>query len=606
LQEHFTNVNLALQVKKINYMKGFFKYVFAGMVGTILALIVVIVIGIITIVGIVSSSTENEVKVEKSSILHIKFDDAMSDRGSVKPDFSDFSMKKTIGIIDITQDIYKASKDENIKGIYLELTTLNAGIATVEEIRNALLKFKESKKFIIAHSDYFTHKTFYLASVADKIYLTPEGEVQFVGLSANILMFKTMLEKVGIEPEIIRHGKFKSAVEPFMLTEISDENREQTLKYIGSIWNSMLQGISKQRNISIENLNKYADELSVNSAQKALELKLVDGLKYKDEVYSELRQLTNKKEKDKLEFISLSEYNTAPNRPKIEEISVTSKDKIAIIYAIGDIGMGSGDENTIGSDKLSEAIRKARKDSSVKAIVLRINSPGGSALASEVIWRETVLAKKDKPFIVSMGDVAASGGYYIACFADTIVAQPNTITGSIGVFGLLFNAKDLMKNVGISVSVVNTNKYSDMANPSRKMTDYERGVIQISVEEIYATFIKHVAEGRKMSVEKVDEIGQGRVWSGADAKEIGLIDVYGGLGDAIKIAAQMAKLDKYKLVSFPEKDKYQEMFEDLLSETRMSVMEKELGSSYYYFDNFKKLSQIQGIQARIPFFIELN
>lgn len=577
----------------------------AGMLGTIIALIVVLLLSVITIIGVASSSSE-DIETEENSVLLLNFNETVADRTSSKPDFFDLKIKKQLGLRDLTININKAAKDDNIKGIYLELSGIEGGIATIEEVRNALLKFKESKKFIVAHADYYTHKSYYLASVADNIYLTPEGEIQFMGLSASITMYKSLLEKLGVEPEIIRHGKFKSAIEPFILDEISEANREQTQKFMGSIWNTIVKGVSTQRNISVEKLNEYADSLYLRSAKTALEYKFVDGLLYKDQVYDEIRTLLSIEDKGKISFIKISKYSNATNKPKIDELVSTSRNKIAVIYAIGEIGMGEGDDESIGSKNISEAIRKARKDSSIKAIVLRVNSPGGSALASEIIWREAVLAQKEKPFIVSMGNVAASGGYYIACAADTILAQPNTITGSIGVFGVLFNAKELMAKVGVNVSTVNTNAYSDLGMPSRKMTAFERGVIQQGVEDVYTTFITHVAQGRGMTVEEIDNIGQGRVWSGIDALEIGLVDVMGGLGDAIVIAAEKAGVEKYRIKTYPEKDKYQKMVEKLFADAKVSFLEEELGSSYKYLERIKILSKQQGIQARIPYFIDIN
>jgi len=442
-----------------------------------------------------------------------------------------------------------------------------------------------------------------LASVADSLYLTPEGEIQFTGLSAQIMFFKTILEKVGIEPEIIRHGKFKSAIEPFMLDSISPANREQTLTYMGSIWKKILTGIKEERGISIDTLNSLADNLRINSGTAALKNKMIDGLLYNDQVTEVLKRMSGIEKKQKLNLVTVSQYSGSEEEKSEKEFSTN---KIAVIYALGEIGMGKGDDETIGSETLSKAIREAREDSSIKAIVLRINSPGGSALASEVIWRETVLAKKAKPFIVSMGDVAASGGYYIACMADTIVAQPNTITGSIGVFGLLFNAKKLMKEVGVNISVVQTNKYADIGSPMRKRTTYERNVIQKGVEDIYKTFITHVSEGRGMTVAQIDSIGQGRVWSGENAIKIGLVDMFGGLDDAIRIASEKAKILNYRIKTYPEKGKYDEIIEGIMKEAKVSTFESEMGEYYQYYKNIKQVKNMKGIQARLPYFLEIN
>ncbi len=581
-------------------MKDFFKYLFAGLIGTFIALGIIVIIVVIAIAGITSEGDTEELK--DNSILHLTFKDEISDRSSVKPNLSAFSIEKKAGLSETIKAIKNAEKDEHIKGIYLDLGMLSGGMASVEEIRTTLLDFKKSGKFIISSADYYTHKSYYLASVADSVFMTPQGEIQFTGLSAQIIMYKNLLEKIGIEPEIIRHGKFKSAVEPFMLEQISDANREQTSVFMNSLWNKILLGISLERNISVDSLKMYADNLIIRSDKAALSHKFIDGLIYKDEILDKLKTLSGIKKKDKLNLISLSDYSKIP-QTKDKEFS---KDKIAVIYAIGEIQSGKSKDETIGSETLSEALRKVREDSTIKAIVLRINSPGGSALASEIIWRETLLMKNKKPFIVSMGDVAASGGYYIAVNADTIVAEPNTITGSIGVFGLLFNAEGLMKTVGVNVSTVNTNSHSDIGSPLRKMDTFERSIIQKGVEDIYQTFINHVAEGRKMTVAQVDSIGQGRVWSGENAKSIGLIDVFGGLDDAILIAAGKAKLTNYRIVKYPEKDKYTEMFEKLMDDSEETAIQEKLGSAYIYYKNLESVKNINGVQARLPFFIDIK
>ena len=585
-------------------MKGFFNHVLASMLGTFLVIVFIVIVNLIIIVGLISSVgslSGDEMTIEDNSILQLDFKNAVADRSLAKPNLATFELEKTLSLRSVTQSIQNAKEDDRIKGIYLDLSVLQIGMASLEEIREALKDFKTSDKFIISHAEYYTHKSYYLASVADKVYLTPEGMVQFTGLSAQIMMFKSLLEKIGVEPEIIRHGKFKSAVEPFMLNEISEANREQTLKYVGSIWNTLLEGISEERSITVNRLNEYADSILIRNDKSSKKLNFVDALKYKDEVLDELKQLSGS---DELEFVSLVNYLSTEK--DIHQILKPADENIAIIYAQGSIISGSGSENEIGSETLSEAIREARQDSSVKAIVLRVNSPGGGSLASEVIWRETVLAKQDKPFFVSMGDVAASGGYYIACMADTIVAQPNTVTGSIGVFGLLFNTKELMSNIGVNINAVNTNKYSDLGSPARKMSTFERGVIQSTVEGVYSTFITHVAEGRGMTVEQVDKIGQGRVWSGADALEIGLIDVIGGLQTTIDFAAKKAGITDYGIKTFPEKDKMTMIIEGMLTDAKTSFVEEELGSSYIYYKRIKDITKIKGVQARMPYYVDFE
>jgi protease-4 len=587
-------------------MKSFFKYLLATMLGIILSSILILFI-IIGGIGAMMSSQNQVVDVKPHTVLHIQLSQPIMDRSNNNPmenfDFSTFKPIIQLGLNDILKNIEKAKNDSDIDGIYLDLTVIPSGIATIEEIRNALINFKESGKFILAYADMYTQPTYYLASVADKIYLNPEGLLTFVGLRAEMMFFKEAMEKLGVEPQIIRHGKFKSAVEPFMYNKMSDENREQVMTYMGSIWNQILEGISKERQISIKTLNDLADNLTLNNAQAAVDNGLIDGLKYKDEIIDELAELTGTiKDKD-IEAVSLSKY-TSVSEKKRKSIE---KNKIAVIYASGNVIMGEGAEGTIGSDRISKAIRKARKDSSIKAIVFRVNSGGGSALASEVIWREVKLAQEVKPVIASLGDVAASGGYYIVAPAQKIIASPNTITGSIGVFGLLFNGKELLNNkLGIHVDVAKTNKFSDMGTFSRKLTAQEREVIQASVEDIYKTFTKHVAEGRNMTVEEVDEIGQGRVWSGANAIDIGLIDGFGGLEDAIKLAAEAANLESYKTVNLPIlKEPFEQLLEDLQGNVKVSILKQELGTEYKYYKTLKDITSQEGIQARIPYQVEI-
>jgi protease-4 len=586
-------------------MKGFFNYVLASMLGTFLVIIILFLINLIIIIGLVSSFgslSGKEIEIEKNSILHLDFKNVVADRSSAKPNFASFEIEKTLSLKSVTESIIKAKNDTRIKGIFLDLSVLQIGTASVEEIRNALKDFKSSNKFIIAHADFYTHKSYYLASVADKVYLTPEGVLQFTGLSAQIIFFKSLLEKIGVEPVIIRHGKFKSAVEPFMYDDISDANREQTARYVNSIWSTILQEIELARSIPTTILNNYADSLLIRNDKAALKYKLVDKLLYKDEVFDELTGLSGA---ETLNLVSLIDYFSSAN--DINDLIKSFETNIAVIYAEGSINSGKGSENEIGSETLSESIRQARQDSTVKAIVLRVNSPGGSSLASEVIWRECVLAKKEKPFFVSMGDVAASGGYYISCMADTIVAQQNTLTGSIGVFGLLFNTKKLMTDVGINVRAINSNTYSDIGNPAREMTAFEKNMIQLTVEDVYDTFITHVSEGRNLSKEKIDSIGQGRIWTGADAKKIGLVDVIGGLQTTIDLAAKKAKLTEYGIKTYPEKDKLTMIIEGLFSNTKSYIVKEALGeTAYSYFLKIKELRKVNGIQARIPFYIDIE
>ncbi|MCF8372177.1 MAG: signal peptide peptidase SppA [Bacteroidales bacterium] len=585
-------------------MKEFFKFLFSSFIGTFLALIFIFFILIGMVVAVIPK--EEVVKAKPNTVLKITLDQAIADRTPSNPlenfNFQDFDMVLPLGLNDILKNLDKAKTDDNIKGIYLELDMLQCGFATLEEIRDALLDFKESGKFIVAYGDFYSQGAYYLATVADKIYMNPEGNIDYRGLRAELMFFKGTLDKFGIEPEIIRGtgNQFKSAVEPFMYDKMSEANRLQTQTFLNSLWNQVLKGISEQRNISIAELNKLSNEMTIDNATAALDNKMIDGIKYYDEVQAELKELCSLEPKKDLTFLTMDKYKKAPKTS--HEFKGLAKDKLAVIYASGEIGMGKGDEKTIGSETLSKAIRDARLDTAIKAIVLRINSPGGSALASEIILREVMLAREAKPVVVSMGDLAASGGYYIACLADTIVASENTLTGSIGVFGLLFNMENFLDDkLGITVDRVTTNDHSDLGSVTRKMTPDEKLVIQKRIDEIYHTFISHVAEGRHLSTEKVDEIGQGRVWSGSNAMEIGLIDVYGGLSKSIEIAKEMAGLDHFRIVEYPKQKDLEQIISDLTGSVKANVLEDELGENLRYYENMKKVLKQQGILARMPF-----
>jgi len=503
------------------------------------------------------------------------------------------------------KNIQKAKADERIKGILLDISQIQTNIANIEEIRNALIDFKESEKFIYAYADYYSQSSYYLASVSDKIYMNPQGIIEYKGIGSEQLFFKGALEKLGLEPQIIRHGKFKAAVEPFMLDKMSNENRLQTEKIINSIWDDIVEGISSERQISIEDLNSYANNLTIRNGETAEENKIIDGMKYRDELSEELKKLADIGAKKSIRLIGLNKYSKTPAK---REYKGFAKEKLAIIYASGEIVMGSGGDDQIGSAGLSETIRKARKDSSIKAIVLRINSPGGSALASEIIWREVSLAKQAKPVIVSMGGVAASGGYYIACPADKIIADPNTITGSIGVFGLLLNSEKFLNDkLGITVDRVTTNEYSDIGSFTRKLKDKERAVIQESIEEIYDVFVNHVSDGRNMTWEEVDNIGQGRVWSGINAKEIGLIDEFGGLQDAVEIAKNAANLEKFRIVELPEQqDPFDQLLKEITGQTANMFLKNKFGKSYEYYHQIESILNMEGVQARLPYHLEIK
>jgi protease-4 len=580
-------------------MKSFLKYLLATIVGVILASLVMFFI-FLGVISALISIQEKPVEIKDNSILMLKLDEPITDRKPAIPFFS----AKALGLNQILENIQKAKEDEKIKGIYLEPSVIPVGFATIEEIRNAILDFKESGKFVICHSDFYTQSSYYLATSADKIYMNPEGYFPLIGLRAQLMFFKGSLDKLGIKAEIIRHGKFKSAVEPLMYDKMSNENREQLKTIIGSIWNYTVSEISVQRGITKDKINSLADNLKVWDAESTVKHGLVDSLLYKDHVLDKLKELTGIKESKKLNFVSLAKYSKVPETKKHKGLA---KNKVAVIYASGIVQLGDEGEGTISSERISNAIREARLDSTIKAIVFRVNSGGGDAIASEVIWRELSLAKEAKPVIASFGDIAASGGYYIAVSADTIVAGQATITGSIGVFGVIFNMKDFLDNkLGITMDVEKTNKYSDLMSGYRALTSREKEVFQKFVDEFYSTFVTHVSEGRNMTYDEVDKIGEGRVWSGINAKEIGLVDVYGGLSTAVDIAVEKAKLEKYRIVELPKlEDPVEQLIKELMGEVRISQIKKELGNSYKYYRFLQEALSLDGIQARIPYEIEI-
>ncbi len=592
-------------------MKEFFKYVLATIVG----IFAVSIIGgflFFMVIGALIASTEKQITVDSNSLLVIDLNRQIVDRATLDP-FEDlelpgmFSSVKTIGLDQITESLKKAVDDDRIKGVYLDLSVTNGGMAMMEEIRNALIAFKDScDKPVYACSDrnLLDQKSYYLASVADKIVIHPEVAVDFRGLGGEIMFYKNALKKIGVEVEIVRHGKFKAAVEPYLLDKMSEENRLQTLNYMNSLWNHMLNGISKERGIAVEKLNQLADDVQTfRKGNDAVENGLVDAARYKDEVLADLREIAGIDGTEGVPVIGVKDYVNAPVKGKA---STYSRNKIAVIYASGEIGMSMSGGGIIEGDKLGKEIRKVRQDSTYKAIVLRVDSPGGSVFDSETIWREVKLAADEKTLVVSFGDVAASGGYYISCPADKIICNPNTITGSIGIFGMIPNVGELLHDkLDISTDVVKTNKNSDLLTLTRSMTDYEKQLMQQSIEQGYDAFITHVAEGRSMTKEAVDEIGQGRVWTGEMAKEIGLIDEFGGLEDAIKMAAEMEGLDNYRTVSLPTlAGPWEEIFKITGNNVRARILKAELGDKYRYYEYFKKATNMNGIYARIPY--EIN
>jgi protease-4 len=584
-------------------MKKFIKNIFSTLIGILLSFFVIVLlfIGIISLVSNLDNKTQ---KVKENTILKIDLSNEVVERSSSNP-FDGVNLmnpepKKQIGLNTILDNIEKAKNDDNIIAIYLYSPIVNAGLSKTEEIRNKLLEFKETGKPIISYNEVYSPKSYYLSSVANKLFLNPQGGIDHRGLSATLMFFKGMLEKLNIDLQIFKVGKFKSAVEPFILEKMSSANRVQLEKLLNSFSENMYDSIANQRNLSLEQVQSDADLLKLTSAKICQELGYVDGLIYEDQIEDTLKLLSSDK---KLNIISLNKYKSVKGEKKD-----ISRNKIAVIYANGEINSGKGDISSIGSKTTSAAIKKAREDKNVKAIVLRVNSPGGSALASDVIWRETILAKEAKPLVVSMGDYAASGGYYIACAADKIVANPTTLTGSIGVFGMVPNMKEFYKtNFGITFDTVNTNKYSDMGM-NRKLSIFEKNKIQLGVEDIYEVFISKVGSGRNMNTDAVDDIGQGRVWSGYDAKKIGLVDIYGGLEKAISTAASLAELDDFRVISLPkQEDPVTQIINDLKQTSLSDILINDFDfKSLKNIKTIKKLTKSDKIQARIPFILNLE
>lgn len=588
-------------------MKEFFRAFLGSCLGVLISFLLLILLGF-SLIGIIASSSEEKVEIAPKTILKIELDQPIFERTPTNPfdnfDFGSMKSNKPLGLNSIVSNLKKAKTDPNIAGVYMDLTTVNApGFATVQEIRNAIVDFKKSGKFVVAFSDTYTQIAYYLASAADKIYMNPEGNLELLGLKAQVMFYKGTLDKLGVQAQIIRHGKFKSAVEPFMLDKMSPANREQMDALLGSIWNEMTAEISKSRNVSAEELNNIANNLSAPDGKSAVNAKLVDELLYKDQVIAKLASFA-KIEKDKdPEAISLAKYDQV-----IPEDQKYSKEKIAVIYANGEVVMGSDSKN-LSEKEISATIREARKDENIKAIVLRVNSPGGSALASEIIWREMELARKAKPVVVSMGDLAASGGYYITAPANVIYAQPTTLTGSIGVFGVLFNAeKGLKDKLGITVDVAKTNSHADMGQPFRMLNNDETAAIQKEIERIYGTFTGHVSAGRRLPVSYIDSIGQGRVWSGVMAQKLKLVDKLGGLTDAIAEAAKLAKLKEYKTVDLPEqKSTFSQIMAEFTGESISTMFARgQFEESIKSYNEIRSFIKNQGVQARLPFWLEMR
>lgn len=586
-------------------MKDFFKFTLATITGIILTSIVMFVISIIVVFSMLSS-TETETVVKKNSIMMLDLNGSLVERTSDNI-FKELFDKEdsTYGLDDILASIKKAKENDDIKGIYIQATSLNANFASLQEIRDALNDFKKNGKFIVAYSDNYTQGMYYLSSVANKVLLNPKGAIEWRGLASQPLFLKGLLEKLGIEMQVFRVGTYKAAVERFSATEMSPANREQVTAYITSIWNEIITDVAASRKVSVDSLNNYANRmLMFYPAEQTVKSGMADTLIYKNDVRDYLKQLVKIDKDDDLAVLGLDEMiNVKKNTPKDKSGNI-----IAVYYAFGEIdgGSSSTDEDGIISNEVIKDLRKLKEDKDVKAVVLRVNSPGGSAFGSEQIWEAVCQLKKEKPVIVSMGDYAASGGYYISCAADTIVAEPTTLTGSIGIFGLIPNAKGLTDKLGLSFDVVKTHKFADFGNIMRGMNTDEQTLLQMYINQGYDLFVSRCAEGRKMSKNEIEKIAEGRVWTGEAAKKIGLVDLLGGIDKALEIAVKKAKVEGYTVVGYPDR---KNVLQELLNskpgnyiESRM--LKSQLGDYYNGFSMLKNLEKADFMQARVPF--ELN
>ena len=590
-------------------MKDFLKYTLASIVGLMACTIIITIISIVSIVGIAASS-DTTTTVSENSLFKLELKGEVTERMIDNPFASLMSEEQTaLGLNDVLSSIQKAAENEYIKGIYLEAGGLMANPASIEEIRNALVRFKQTGKFVVAYGDNYTESDYYICSVADKIILNPQGMVDWHGLASQTIYFKDLLAQLGVDMEVFKVGTYKSAVEPYTSMEMSDENREQITAYITSIWDNMVDGVSLSRGISAKQLNEYADRyIAFEGAEASLTAGLVDTLLYMDGTKSYLKQLMDTEEDDRLAVLTLDEVKNIQKNVPLDK----SGNIIAMYYAEGQIvdapstGMSTAPE--IVGEKVSMDLRKLRNDETVKAVILRVNSPGGSAFASEQIWNEVVKLKEKKPVIVSMGDYAASGGYYISCAADTIIAQPNTITGSIGIFGMFPNPHKLINDkLKLNIETVKTNKLADFGSMSRPFNADERAIMQRYINQGYATFVKRCADGRSMSTSAIEAVAQGRVWTGEMAMELGLVDILGDIETAKEIAAEKAGIESYTLISYP---KEQGAFDMLLNQAKESYIETRIGKVAGQFKDelnlIYNLENMNKLQARLPYTIHLT
>jgi len=586
-------------------MKDFFKFTFASMLGVVLAGFVFTILGIVSMVGMMASS-DTETVVKENSIFVLDLEGTLSERVQENPFQALMGDEyQTYGLDDILTSIQKAKDNENIKGIYLQAGMMEASFASLEEIRHALKDFKESGKFIVAYGDTYTQGMYYLASVADKVIVNPQGSIAWQGLASQTIFFKDLLEKVGVEMEIFKVGTYKSAVEPFIATEMSDANREQITAFLTSIWGRLLEDISESRSIPTDDLNRYAEEFAMLSpAETYIANGLADTLMYKDGVLAYLKEMSGREADESLRTLSVEDMKNVKRNVPLDK----SGNIIAVYYAYGGIDDTSSPEEGIDSEKVIKDLRLLREDETIQAVVFRVNSPGGSAYGSEQIWREVVLLKEKKPVIVSMGDYAASGGYYISCAADCIVADPTTLTGSIGIFGMFPNMEGLLTDkLGLHFNVVKTNKFADMGDMTRPFNNEEKAAMQNFINQGYKLFVQRCADGRGMSVEAIEKIAEGRVWTGATAKELGLVDELGGLDKAIDIAAEKAGVEAYSIINYPSQSGF---FSTLMDEGKDNYingkMMDALGETYHYLRFVESLKDMDRIQARMPFDLRIR
>ncbi len=585
-------------------MKQFFKMMFASALGAILAAGLLITLSIFLLIGISASMSQpTAFSPSSNSVLKIALNGALSDQKTDNPYAMLLGEEDTeLSLTDILKAIKEAKNSDNIKGIYIEAGNLSAGSSSIDAIRRAITDFKESGKFVVAYGDQYTQGSYYLASVADKVYINPQGALLLTGMSSQTMFYKGLLNKLGVEMLIFKVGTYKGAVEPFMLDKLSDANREQISSYMNGIWDNITADIAKSRKITVEDVNHYADQgFAIALPEKALECGLVDELKYKPEAEEYVKDLAGQTDK-KLKTVGVDKVRN------IKSKEGKSKNKIAVLYAEGEITEAVTSPYSMDksiTEKVAKELIKLKEDESIKAVVLRVNSPGGSAFTSEQIWKQVLELKKVKPIVVSMGDVAASGGYYISCAANKIVAEPNTLTGSIGIFGMFPNMTGLFNKVALTTDVVKTNTYADLGDVSRPMREDEKALIQSRIESGYDTFITRCADGRGMTKAAIDSIGQGRVWTGEQAIEKGLVDELGGIEKAIAVAAKLADLKDYKLVEVSgSKDFLKDLFEKQLDEVKLNVVKQLMGEDFEYFKTLNLIKSAPAIQTRLPYDVQ--